>query len=670
MKKTFMLGILFLVILCSLSVMAAIDPNQFPYSIWSGEGNVMNDFNSQLFLSYTGYASNRLAQVTNLQPSDYTICYLSPATQQPLVSFEFTNPQFTSGEIVIWEVYNNDIFIYNSQCELIQMINGIGSIVSQPQIIVMNNSVMVPVTLGVLLYRWDKSDQRYNLYRNYTNPAADPTDIICDEKGYLGICYLPGVGSTHTQILNLTSGNYYVFNNSLSSGAEKGVYPHSPALTYITATRDLYGNPLIPISRIPVSVGTLRLDMLDQSGLSIFTSIPPYYFASPVLTEDHSFVAKLGTTFKLFRSFNVKGSHDGGATFFQAGEAYIGDVVSSNVLLQASSDNDIYQGATLRKVVSNWAVGDYNKDGLNEACILTTDLTDNSSLAMKCYNSALVSILNVNVTGVMSANNLVMADFIPGLPTLSFATYEGIFYYNTTSHTMIQWASTSRSGDTFGHIAVTGGSAPFFIYTSSTEGFLVKRAFDNVSCGDGFCDPLHENELSCFVDCQFGQNQTQQTTPTYTNGTAPTGTNVGPGGAALCASGYIQLGLCTLRPGGHTCSSGPQCLSGVCSNGRCNNPSGWAWLDNLKKLLLGDDSNTNNLLALSLSFILAMAVAIVLAVYTKALEIAAILGGCAFMGGIIFFTIVGYLSPFILLGIIIISGLIITLTIILGHKGG
>jgi hypothetical protein len=88
------------------------------------------------------------------------------------------------------------------------------------------------------------------------------------------------------------------------------------------------------------------------------------------INEEHSFFAKLGTQYKLFVTLNYESTHYQTAAIMQHDTLRVSDAYTGNEdynIMVNSTDNE-----PQKRVHSNWAVADYNKDGLNEACYLTT----------------------------------------------------------------------------------------------------------------------------------------------------------------------------------------------------------------------------------------------------------------------------------------------------------
>jgi len=118
-----------------------------------------------------------------------------------------------------------------------------------------------------------------------------------------------------------------------------------------------------------------------------------------------------------------------------------------------------------------------------------------------------------------------------------------------------------------------------------------------------------------------------------------------------CFIGTCEYGYCALQNGKTDCDADADCISGVCLDNICTKPSVWQGISASKTQQFGDDTDSNNFI--SLFFIIGLPLAIIL----TAGKSGVLAGILIYFGGAFFFTIVGWLSPFILLGSII-AGLI------------
>lgn len=130
-----------------------------------------------------------------------------------------------------------------------------------------------------------------------------------------------------------------------------------------------------------------------------------------------------------------------------------------------------------------------------------------------------------------------------------------------------------------------------------------------------------------------------------------------------CDCRLCEYGFCVLRRARMDCvingtSRDDCCLSGDCSNGKCTKEGLWDSIESSKNQQFGDDVDTNNFI--SLFFIIGISG--FLMYYGN------IIGGVFALYLLsIFFVIVGWLSPFILIGIIITGLIAVVFKVMLGH---
>lgn len=141
------------------------------------------------------------------------------------------------------------------------------------------------------------------------------------------------------------------------------------------------------------------------------------------------------------------------------------------------------------------------------------------------------------------------------------------------------------------------------------------------------------------------------------------GTGAGCEADADCDCGNCEYGFCALINANQPCTDNECCLSGLCSNNKCTNPGIWVNIDTSTNQLLGDDPFAKNFIALF--FI--VGIPIVLTVLSKSMLVGLASLMLSFML-MFFFTMVGWLSPFILIGGIVAVLLLIVMAFML--RGG
>lgn len=114
-----------------------------------------------------------------------------------------------------------------------------------------------------------------------------------------------------------------------------------------------------------------------------------------------------------------------------------------------------------------------------------------------------------------------------------------------------------------------------------------------------------------------------------------------------CASGKCEAGFCVLKRGNELCTDDTQCLSGICTNGKCADADMWTNVEDSKNSFFGDSPMSNNFI----SMVFIVGVPTIIIASAPGLP-AVLLGGMLSIGLTFFFTLVGWLSPFILGGIL------------------
>jgi len=135
-----------------------------------------------------------------------------------------------------------------------------------------------------------------------------------------------------------------------------------------------------------------------------------------------------------------------------------------------------------------------------------------------------------------------------------------------------------------------------------------------------------------------------------------------------CITQFCQLGICEAKGFNEACSNDVECLSKKCSGGKCDKPSFWQIIDSAKTDLFGNDEISNNAVALLISFVV-FVIIFGLSIYLGQMGTGLIVGGGAFIALCIFFTIAGWLSPFILFGEILIIAAVVFLAWLSGSRG-
>lgn len=129
-----------------------------------------------------------------------------------------------------------------------------------------------------------------------------------------------------------------------------------------------------------------------------------------------------------------------------------------------------------------------------------------------------------------------------------------------------------------------------------------------------------------------------------------------------CNSGYCEYNTCQLKPSNYACNLDAECLSGNCLENKCTKPSLSDSLNQGKNSQFGSDSATGNIVSL----FLIVGLTIVIIVGSGGSLAGIVVGGFTFVATSILFTILGWLSPFILLGVFIVLLFGIVVMVMLG----
>lgn len=134
---------------------------------------------------------------------------------------------------------------------------------------------------------------------------------------------------------------------------------------------------------------------------------------------------------------------------------------------------------------------------------------------------------------------------------------------------------------------------------------------------------------------------------------------------ALCASGKCSYGKCALLLNNEPCTTDVYCLSGSCNNGFCSNPGQWALINAGTKELFG--GNSNDFLFVAIFVLIIIGGGIIIASGGNIWGI--VLAGGFFFVGLMFFVVVGWVSPFFLIGGIILALILFVFSFMASQKG-
>lgn len=646
MKKSVLITFLFLIVLAfSVSGLSAGGG-----SIYVREkGNTGLGSSADPITDYTAYSINYPSILSNYSNSSYSACNIGASATLPIVvDFNFDG----YGDILTSS--SNIFYLYNRDCELMTSFTpNVGStkynpVIDNPDgdnyinIYIGNNSALADYE-----FNDDTIEFEFISVSNKNNVLAG--NYVCPFLS--NYCYAP-VGSVggNMYMTKIDLNNMLVVDYGLVGGTNGAVLStnlHNGLHSY----RNVYAGGgyyyRMPILFVDDTSNDLTLAVRDTNNATLGSAtIQAMTGTSANLLYYDAFYAKLGNNIYLFVSYVVNNdvSYD-----------YVGHkILDISSLMELYANNNF---TTINKgfnMVSNWVVGDFNQNGDNEACFLygygyAPGFINKTNNYFTCLESASGVETNIDVTDIMSINHIAMADFVSNNDYSEIVTCEGIFQYNGSHFTKI--LDTDIDGNCTGDVEVfRDGSSGFMtaLYTDSTQGFLIRSSEVGSNCGDGICG-LYENPYNCLEDCNI-----------TTDETAGLDTNTASNNASNCASGYIEYGKCALKPFKMGCDADSECLSNSCVNGICDDSDVWTKFDNAKDQLYGDSDEANNFLSL----IIVLGVGIFIAMQ----------GGIfVSLGWIvlstIFFTIVGWLSAFFLVGMILLGLILLVLGVVIKGSG-
>lgn len=659
MTKLPYLMLLFVILISSLGL--ALSAGGGNVYIWA-KGDTGIDDSDDFSHRLTGYSLNYPTQLQNYTNTSYSICSLGASDFAPIV-VDFNKDGY--GEILTGA--GTQYTLYNRDCSPLTSFSVFNAPRGAPVMDNPDSDTQMNIYIGNNSHLWDYE----------YNPASGEFD-------YLASSNKSNLGASHYVCPWLTNYCYGVVSSV-------GGYFTMQKYNMITHSTDGYaqaGSGLNGASYVDKRIGYHFSKVNVIGGSAIYRIITPWVddtgndlyislwngqtgayittallnnFAGTTANIKHldSFIAQLGTANYVFTSYDIN-------TTFGYNGVFISDSTNLNTLY---SDYNSTAASTAGNWISNWAVGDFNHDGSNDACYLTwrdydgPGKTGYNHSSFVCLASAGGEPTEIDVTGDITINNIVMGDFISyadsGRNYSEIATCEGIFEYNGVSFDKI--FDTGISGTCAGELEVylDGSSGvPMFFYTDSTRGIVVKASAVGAYCGNNVCD-LYENPYNCLEDCPINATGA---------GTLGVGVFVDSQNASLCLSGYIAGGKCSLRPASFPCDLNSQCLSDSCINDKCTTPTWIESIGAIKDDWGASDIGSSTLLSLIVSLFCMGGVALLLGKFINGI-VPALAGLLVFILVFSFLGIIGWVSPFLLIGMWFLIALAALGLILLGRGG-
>lgn len=244
------------------------------------------------------------------------------------------------------------------------------------------------------------------------------------------------------------------------------------------------------------------------------------------------------------------------------------------------------------------------------------------------------------------------------------------FHYPTGSGTLRLSPTISTGGDSNEHtirivasrITNSTGSVIATYYQNYFDGVLINSHNQTGSCKSPIINATittYDTSASSVLTIGAYQNFSfYSEIEASLIGTLQTGEYCGKD-SSLCISGWCEYQFCGLKPGKIACVFNNECASGVCAGGHCTQPSLWNGIDASKSVFFGSDTSTGNIIALFIMIVSAIASA----------SVSPLLAPFVFVAEAVFFAVVGWLSVFILVGIILVGIIAGALAIMLNTGG-
>ena len=588
--------------------------------------------------SFTGWGSNFPQNNTYA----YSRCDIDGSLYNPLGGGLLSN----SLRQVVTVPTTSRIVVYDMECGIIQTIDVNDTITGSPILTDLNNDLLDEITFigwrSIQSYQYNLTSGQFEnfFFHNYSATFTQPGFFECydfhdpSQLTELKTCMIIPEGlSLDTYTLKVNASTLHptfhslTFNsNPLSEASRRvgnGATSMYNGIVGTTTNSDRINDFIIPhCFGWNSAQNFLECDYLNESGhsLGIDFDLSGAGITNVRIRRNSAFIAKIGTVFRTLISTHTLG----GAGTDNKWETAMYDLNGVEKFSQFTVNSNR---------TSNWACADYTKSGSNSCCFLSSDASGSDYL--KCYDANGNQAEKVNVTGGIDfAPTFAFLDVNSSNSRMIIATVEGFHQWDGSSYVKILDSTITNASENYGSgmVLVDNSASPAYIYLDEDTGFILRNGAEIATCGDGTCQEF-ENAFNCFIDCNPGALEVNNTGDPCTQDSD-------------CAFGVCEARFCVLGTTLKPCDEDADCLSGECKNGVCTRPSWWDQIDASKDAAYGDDSNTNNFIALFILIFVAGAIII------KAGNFWGTVGGIAFfVAGATFFAIVGWLSAFILLGV-------------------
>lgn len=465
---------------------------------WFQEGNA--DLNLPGGNGFIAYGSNLNNLATNLS---YTKCSFGGSMYTP-VATDFDGDAIA--DIVV--TTTKKIKIYNIGCSLIAEYNLYTTPRAMPVILNVDaddkQEIVLLLSRELVGLEYDNDTATFNesWIVNYTNitTVVNMDWLACNRFNDNCVTFKANTDDAYyfdIRNLNVTNKTAeYPYSHIGTEGIWKKTYGRTETRT---AGND---NWILPFCGRSASDNTVNCVYFNDTGDDTGVVSPEIAGASNAVTDvlyNTAIIAKMGNLYRLFVNLHYNKT-------LSLHSAYVFDM-AGNTLHAESITNQI-------NATSNWMVADFNKDGINDACIVYND-TLTIEQVLNCYDADFLSATyRVNLTGLVNVSTtFVMADYDPSSNFLCLASIEGIICPNssTTAESIYSSGYVYNPDRRLGHgitFAIGSSGSPMYVYSDDNGlGFIVQNTQITADCGNGICDTF-ESSFSCPTDCGVLSNQT------------------------------------------------------------------------------------------------------------------------------------------------------------------